>query len=251
MIRTLIVAPYASLRAELESALADAEDCTVVGAASGSDDMESLLIDLHTDIVVMAFNNEEEESEEQEERKRLLALASQYELGVVLLDDLPKSIRQMAASEVAAWAVMRNDTDSQQLAASIRAVAAGLVVVDRALIGLLAIPKVPSVMVTPSTPSISSLNMGNLNVDNSALIPASNSRVASEDSSLPFEKLTAREREVLQLVAQGLANKQIGGRLSISLHTVKFHVASILAKFGAMSRTEAVTLGARRGLVTL
>ena len=153
----------------------------------------------------------------------------------------------MAASEVAAWAVMRHDTDNQQLSASIRAVAAGLVVVDRALIGLLAMPKAASVMVTPAiTASITSLN-----VDHSALISSPNSRAALEESSLSFEKLTAREREVLQLVAQGLANKQIGGRLSISLHTVKFHVASILAKLGAMSRTEAVTLGARRGLVTL
>ena len=59
------------------------------------------------------------------------------------------------------------------------------------------------------------------------------------------------EREVLQQMAQGLANKQIAARLNISQHTVKFHVASILAKMGAVSRTEAVTLGARRGLISL
>ena len=57
------------------------------------------------------------------------------------------------------------------------------------------------------------------------------------------EELTAREREVLQLVALGLPNKTIAGRLGISEHTVKFHVAAILAKLGAGSRTEAVHLG--------
>src|SRR5207247_1089423 len=53
-----------------------------------------------------------------------------------------------------------------------------------------------------------------------------------------IESLTQREREVLQLMAQGLPNKNIAARLGISLHTVKFHVASILAKLNAGSRTE-------------
>jgi DNA-binding NarL/FixJ family response regulator len=65
------------------------------------------------------------------------------------------------------------------------------------------------------------------------------------------EALTPRERDVLQLMAQGLPNKQIAARLSISTHTAKFHVASVLAKLGAASRTEAVTHGVRRGYVLL
>lgn len=56
---------------------------------------------------------------------------------------------------------------------------------------------------------------------------------------------------MLQLMAQGLPNKIIASRLGISLHTVKFHVASVLAKLDATSRTEAVTLGVRRGYVLL
>jgi DNA-binding NarL/FixJ family response regulator len=67
----------------------------------------------------------------------------------------------------------------------------------------------------------------------------------------PGEPLTARELEVLQLVAEGLPNKLIAGRLHISEHTAKFHVASIMLKLGAASRTEAVTLAARRGLLIL
>jgi DNA-binding NarL/FixJ family response regulator len=65
------------------------------------------------------------------------------------------------------------------------------------------------------------------------------------------EPLTRRENEVLQMLASGLANKEIASRLAISEHTAKFHVASILGKLGAGSRTEAVSLGIRRGLVLL
>lgn len=63
------------------------------------------------------------------------------------------------------------------------------------------------------------------------------------------ETLTAREREVLLLVAEGLPNKAIARELGISEHTAKFHVGSLLGKLGAASRTEAVTLATRRGIL--
>jgi DNA-binding NarL/FixJ family response regulator len=63
--------------------------------------------------------------------------------------------------------------------------------------------------------------------------------------------LTERERQVLELVATGLPNKAIARELGISEHTVKFHVGSLLGKLGAGSRTEAVTLATRRGLLTI
>ena len=65
------------------------------------------------------------------------------------------------------------------------------------------------------------------------------------------EPLTPREREVLELLAHGLSNRQIAERLGISEHTAKFHVAAISGKLGAASRTEAVSRGVRRGLITL
>lgn len=65
------------------------------------------------------------------------------------------------------------------------------------------------------------------------------------------DPLTPREREVLQMLAAGLGNKEIAGRLHISDHTAKFHVSQILAKLGAASRAEAVSIAMRRGLVPL
>ena len=66
-----------------------------------------------------------------------------------------------------------------------------------------------------------------------------------------LEPLTAREVEVLQLVAQGLANKQVALALSISEHTVKFHLSSLYAKLGVTSRTEAIHEGMQRGLIVI
>ena len=61
--------------------------------------------------------------------------------------------------------------------------------------------------------------------------------------------LTPREIEVLRMIAEGLGNKEIASKLSISDHTVKFHISSIFAKLGASNRAEAVTLGIRYGLI--
>ena len=65
------------------------------------------------------------------------------------------------------------------------------------------------------------------------------------------EDITSRETDVLRMLAQGLVNKDIAARLGISEHTVKFHISSILDKLGASTRTEAVTLGIRRGLIPI
>jgi len=65
------------------------------------------------------------------------------------------------------------------------------------------------------------------------------------------EQITSRETDVLRMLAQGLVNKDIAARLGISEHTVKFHISSILDKLGASTRTEAVTLGIRRGLIPI
>jgi DNA-binding NarL/FixJ family response regulator len=65
------------------------------------------------------------------------------------------------------------------------------------------------------------------------------------------EPLTPREIDVLEMLAEGFSNKTIAHRLSISDHTAKFHVNSILAKLNAGTRTEAVTRGIRLGLIKI
>jgi DNA-binding NarL/FixJ family response regulator len=65
------------------------------------------------------------------------------------------------------------------------------------------------------------------------------------------EPLTEREREVLQLAARGLTNKQIGAKLKISDRTAQNHLANIFGKLGVASRTEAVTEGLQRGWIRL
>ena len=121
-----------------------------------------------------------------------------------------------AAEALAAGArgALFRDAGAERLAAGARAVAGGLVVLDDDMAGDLLRPPVPG-------------------------------------SPEPPEPLTPREREVLQLLAQGLANRAIGDRLGISERTAKFHVNAILAKLGAQSRTEALVQAVRLGLVTL
>jgi len=85
----------------------------------------------------------------------------------------------------------------------------------------------------------------------SAALPASPERIPGARGEALDEPLTRRESEVLALLAGGATNRQIAARLGVSLHTVKFHVSSILAKLGAESRTEAVAAGIRRGFVLI
>jgi two-component system, NarL family, response regulator YdfI len=91
--------------------------------------------------------------------------------------------------------------------------------------------------------AIQAVHLGLLTVDSSL--------VKHEEEGNLAEELTPRETEVLSLLAEGLANREIATRLSISEHTIKFHIRSILGKLGASTRTEAVTRGLRHGLIDL
>jgi two-component system, NarL family, response regulator YdfI len=92
--------------------------------------------------------------------------------------------------------------------------------------------------------AIQSTLAGLLSLD-SSLVPQSE---GIEDLA---EELTPRETAVLRLLAEGLGNREIANRLSISEHTIKFHIRSILSKLQASTRTEAVTRGLRAGLIEL
>ncbi len=133
----------------------------------------------------------------------------------VLLGPTPWADRFAVALRNRVWGYVSRGADGATLASALRAVSAGLVVIERTI--------------APGETLSHGLRVGDESPDD----------------------LTPREREVLQLVAEGLANKMIAARLAISEHTVKFHVAAILAKLGAASRTEATHTAARRGLIAL
>lgn len=84
-----------------------------------------------------------------------------------------------------------------------------------------------------------------------ALDPALLAALTRTVPAPPAAELTPRELEVLRLLAQGLPNKSIARQLEISDHTVKFHLNAILSKLGAQSRTEAVVLAIRLGVISV
>ena len=88
-------------------------------------------------------------------------------------------------------------------------------------------------------------------VDADAILLGSSPALEDAEEPSVDEPLTPREIEVLELLAEGLPNKAIAGRLGISDQTVKFHVSSISGKLRAANRTDAVRKAVRRGLITL
>jgi DNA-binding NarL/FixJ family response regulator len=112
------------------------------------------------------------------------------------------------------WGVVPPDAPPEELAAAANAVAQGLIVLPK--------PLTERLLQEPAA-SIEELS----------------------------EPLTAREREVLELLGRGLSNRLIAHELHISEHTVKFHISSLYAKLEVGNRAEAVSQGARRGLISL
>jgi DNA-binding NarL/FixJ family response regulator len=131
------------------------------------------------------------------------------------------NMARVVADQGLGFGALQRDATGEEIIAAIAAVAGGLITLDRRLAG--------DLLATPERPQ--------------APMPE---RLADAE-----EALTARELEVLQLLAEGLPNKLIASQLHISEHTAKFHVSAIMLKLGAASRTEAVTLAARRGLLIL
>ena len=98
--------------------------------------------------------------------------------------------------------------------------------------------------------------LGDISVEEDGAAPSTSGNgtgpgEAAVETSAAGASLTPREAEVLRLLSEGLANKEIAARLSFSTHTAKFHVESILRKLGAANRAEAVMEGIRRGLLGL
>jgi len=136
-------------------------------------------------------------------------------LGVVVLSADPAEGRAREALSAGARGYLLRDASAEEIVAAVEAARLGLTVLY------------------PATTR--------------SLLAGAGSRAQPE----PAASLSPRELEVLHLLAQGLPSKTIAQRLRISEHTVKFHVGQILGKLGAASRTEAVTLALRRGLIAV
>ena len=212
MIRVFIVAASPLSRASLKSLLR-ARRVEVVGSGPSLESLWDQPPDVEVDIILVEASGEH--FEEMIDSVNQSQLSS--EAAVVILSDRSEPGRLAEALRAGVRAILPGDMSPDQIVAGLEAAAAGLIVLNPAEVG--------------------------------AMFPAA--EPASSPLAELIEPLTPRESEVLQMLASGLANKEIATRLAISDHTVKFHVASILGKLGAASRTEAVTLGIRRGLVLL
>ena len=137
---------------------------------------------------------------------------------LVLLVDGPTRSRIRRLLQMGVRGIVQRECSPAEITGAMHAAAAGLAVVSRDVLDAL-------LPVTTRPDDLGDLPLG--------------------------EPLTSRESEVLSMLAEGAGNKELATRLHISEHTVKFHVSSILAKLGAETRTEAVSLGYREGLIVM
>jgi two-component system, NarL family, response regulator YdfI len=168
------------------------------------------------DVVVLEWDESDVEA------LALLSLTSEEEeidlaqLEIVALIEVGSEEAIAALLQRGVRGIVSVDASADEIASAVQAVAAGLVVLSPDLMTRFLQPRLPSLSSTES-----------------------------------LIALTTREVEVLRMIAEGLGNKAIARRLSISEHTVKFHIGSIFSKLNATSRTEAVILGARQGLILI
>jgi DNA-binding NarL/FixJ family response regulator len=212
VIRVFLIAASPLARAALQNRL-KTQGVKIVGGAPAINLLGGEFSDAQPDVLLVDASGESLETTIDSLADSDLAA----EIPIVLLTDAAAPAASPQALHVGIRALLPSEISADQLAAALQAAAAGLVVLHPT--------EVP------------------------AVFPAA--APASRPPAELTEPLTRREREVLQMLAAGLANKEIAARLKISDHTAKFHVAAILGKLGAASRTEAVALGIRRGLVLL
>jgi two-component system, NarL family, response regulator YdfI len=225
MIDVLVETSSPDLYAEITDLLRDHAEIRVMESAPNAAASES---QLQPGVVIIAGGSHGEPEFEYFSSNERGPNASDWNAGgwraagvpVILLVDNPGR-RISEALPAGVRAVLPRNITSTEIAAAVEAVAAGLYVFH------------------PS------------DIDSIPALRPPQSETVPELGEPIVEHLTPREIEVLQLLSAGLGNKEIAARLNISEHTAKFHVASIMGKLGAATRTEAVTLGIRHGLVMI
>jgi two-component system, NarL family, response regulator YdfI len=210
--RVLIGASSEVVRAGLESLLATAPPFQVVGSFPIGTALAQFE-NLQPDVVLLDLESRVDEAMLQAIESGGMVRDSAL---VVLIDDPEFSVAN--ALHAGVRAVIPRAATAEEIAAAIQASVAGLVVLH------------PDALRSVLSPMPSR--------DQPELDPAD-------------QILSPREIEVLRMTAEGLGNKEIASKLGISDHTVKFHISSIFAKLGASSRTEAVAIGIRKGLLML
>ncbi len=216
MIRVFIVAASPLARSGLQQLLAHPE-IEIVGSAVDLDSATGLLSepDAEPDVIVI------DASRDSGANAANLSVGSSEigaDIPIVVLEATDNAAAGSDLLRQGARAILPAGISPAELIAALRAVTTGLIVLH------------------PST--IAAIPHAAVNT----------SRSATEEW---LEALTKREKEVLQMLAAGLGNKEIAFKLNISDHTAKFHVGSILGKLGVSTRAEAVAMGIRRGLVLL
>jgi two-component system, NarL family, response regulator YdfI len=215
----LVVAGSAVVRAGLESILLHAGDgnrFSLVGGDVPRSTLAEQLDELEPDVVLLELGSPDEPLVLPAERGAPPA--------IVLLAEAGESGWLSDTLRGGVLAILPRHAGAEEIVAAVSAAAAGLVTIHPSF--------VESLVASP--------------VANAEAIDFAAPRTRAGDVR---GELTPREIEILRMLAEGLANKQIAARLGISEHTVKFHIASVYAKLGASSRTEAVRIGAQRGMV--
>lgn len=215
MMRVLVAATNPIVRAGLESILRTNPALLAIGSSSDTATLAAAIATHTPDMVLMELDLPERESV----TEKLVALAAVGELPIAILADTLETDRLAEILRCGVKAILPRSASAAEILPAVEAAATGLVVLH---------PDAIDSLLT--------------------LLPASERAV---EVTTPLQALTPREIEVLGMLAEGLGNKAIAKRLGISEHTVKFHVSSIFSKLNASSRTEAVTLGARQGLIML
>jgi two-component system, NarL family, response regulator YdfI len=213
-IRVLVAANSAVSRAGLESIVRNSYVLQLSGSLADTTFLNTRIRDLQPDVVLIELNHEGLEiTEPVASPESLDSLIS-----IVVLMDRPEAGWIARALHRGVKAILPRNASSTEILWSIQAANSGLFLFDHEAA--------------------------------QQLISRFSSEPRIESAEL-LEELTERETEILRKLAEGLGNKQIASSLAISEHTVKFHISSILDKLGASSRTEAVTIGIRMGLVLL